>query len=277
MGKEPSEADKHLEWEISHFVPSGQQWSLSSQHTAYTGRKITSEDRGHQGQFSADNKVQMLDLNAVRRIHDKETYNLEPDIKLWDWVELASSTSRPCKVFLGVKCSGVVVLGASVLGRGLLYITFTKGQQPQEPSRSWQQVVSSGHSDIWSGQMTAFTLLSWNHRRSQPAHVNDTKTQKHSMAEAASIASVSIFTSRDLLIRGDGKQTNHIKSKNISPTCLVGTRLIHGRETVLLTHLAWTRSQTVPSKQQWRWSEQHSACKETTNKGLLTVLTLKSV
>lgn len=40
-------------------------------------------------------------------------------------------------------------------------VTLASGQQPQEPSGSWQQVVSSGHSDSWSGQMTAFSESSW--------------------------------------------------------------------------------------------------------------------
>ncbi len=62
-----------------------------------------------------------------------------------------------------------------------LYITLANGQQPQEPSRSWQQVVPSAHSDSWSGQMTAFTCSpSCSHDTSQPTHTNDgnTHTQK---------------------------------------------------------------------------------------------------
>lgn len=55
----------------------------------------------------------------------------------------------------------------------LISITLANGQQPQEPSRSWQQVVSSGHSDSSSGQMTAFKLpLSWIH------HVTGIKAHK---------------------------------------------------------------------------------------------------
>lgn len=42
----------------------------------------------------------------------------------------------------------------------LMCVTLAKGQQPQELSGSWQQVVSSGHSDTWSGQTTAFTVSS---------------------------------------------------------------------------------------------------------------------
>lgn len=74
-----------------------------------------------------------------------------------------------------------MVLGAKFLFSNMSWciITFTNGQQPQEPSRSWQQVVSSGHSDSWSGQMTAFTLCSsWSHHTSQPTHINDGNTKK---------------------------------------------------------------------------------------------------
>lgn len=42
----------------------------------------------------------------------------------------------------------------------LMCVTLAKGQQPQELSGSWQQVVSSGHSDTWSGQTTAFIVSS---------------------------------------------------------------------------------------------------------------------
>ena len=83
-------------------------------------------------------------------------------------------TIRPSYVALSVK-----ICSFNVFKRELMYITLTNGQQPQEPSRSWQQVVSSGHSDSWSGQMTAFTLCSsWSHHTSQPTHINDRNTKK---------------------------------------------------------------------------------------------------
>lgn len=56
-------------------------------------------------------------------------------------------------------CVESVILGKE-MAFVLMCVTLAKGQQPQELSGSWQQVVSSGHSDTWSGQTTAFTVSS---------------------------------------------------------------------------------------------------------------------
>lgn len=69
MGKDSSEAETHFEWTRSHFVPFGQQWRLSSQHTACREKKKKEFHDSHdttqsQRQILADNKVQIHSVNA---------------------------------------------------------------------------------------------------------------------------------------------------------------------------------------------------------------------
>lgn len=64
-GNDSREAETHFEWTRSHFVPSGQQWSLSSQHTACRRRSVQTDRNTRQ--FPADKKyLKDIDLFAVK-------------------------------------------------------------------------------------------------------------------------------------------------------------------------------------------------------------------
>lgn len=147
MGMDCCEVCTHLEWVRSHCVPSGQQWSLSSQQTAFKeeGDSSTSGSQSSVWSNAQGRKGDaFFQTNKVAKITKKHTRQFSVSL-----FEENGTTTQSVSIHTE-------------------WVTFAIGQQPHEASGSWQQVVSSGHSDVWSGHRTAHTASSfWTHTMNQ--------------------------------------------------------------------------------------------------------------
>lgn len=144
MGNHCCDGDTHLERVRSHLVPSGQQWILSSQHTA-CGR----------GRLQPVRSSHMTRAGLIPGLNDLYNPLLDHD-GYSDTYWFTNIKVRPKD--------------------RLRSLTLVNWQQPMEPLGSWQQVASSGHQDLESGQMTPVSPA-WT--RPDPSHTQFRETTRH--------------------------------------------------------------------------------------------------
>lgn len=129
MGNHCWDGETHLERARSHLVPSGQQWILSSQHTAcWKG--------GRSQSFWGSHKTKTSPI---------------PGLNLYTHFQTMTATTTDS----GEQCCQVWLPNIKVRPTDRLKrLTLLNRQQPMEPLGSWQQVEPSGHQDFESGHMT---------------------------------------------------------------------------------------------------------------------------